>query len=95
MFQQRTKHEIRSCQRAIERSTLGIKLSDKIKGEDIRKRAQLIDAERHITRSTYKRWTKRIAKWKGPSGRRSKGRPKDRWVDEIKNSQRRQDDKGG
>lgn len=94
IFLKKTIHKIRTCQRAMERSILGIKLKDKCKSEDIRKKTQLIDAAQHaqklkwrwaghVARMTDERWTKRVTEWSGPSGTRSKGRPKDRWIDEI------------
>ena len=38
----------------------------------------------HIARYQDKRWTHTITKWKGPTGKRSIGRPRKRWVDDIK-----------
>ncbi|KAI8425563.1 hypothetical protein MSG28_011388 [Choristoneura fumiferana] len=94
IFQNKTKIKIRSCQRAIERSILGIKLADRRRSEDIRRKTQIIDAGQHaqylkwrwaghLARITDRRWTKRVTEWMGPRGKRKKGRPKDRWADEI------------
>ena len=88
------RKKIRSFQRAVERSILGIKLRDKQKSEGIRRKTKIIDAVQymqslkwkwagHVARTTDNRWTKRVTKWKGPSGKRRSGKPKDRWVDDI------------
>nr|XP_026494144.1 uncharacterized protein LOC113399266 [Vanessa tameamea] len=86
-----------ACQRAMERSILGIKILDKQNSEKIRQKTQVIDALKHalrlkwkwaghIARSSADRWVKRATNWKGPGGpgaKRKKGRPTARWVDDI------------
>ncbi|CAH2107217.1 unnamed protein product [Euphydryas editha] len=37
----------------------------------------------HITRFSEERWPKRVTKWIGPEGKRRRGRPKARWIDDI------------
>ncbi|CAF4951997.1 unnamed protein product [Pieris macdunnoughi] len=37
----------------------------------------------HIARYTDNRWTLKTTVWKGPRGRRRRGRPKKRWIEEI------------
>ena len=31
-----------------------------------------------------KKWTKKVTTWAGPPGKRNRGRPLERWTDEIK-----------
>lgn len=37
----------------------------------------------HVARLADERWTGRVTKWKGPQGKRLRGRPYMRWEDEI------------
>ncbi|KAG6451137.1 hypothetical protein O3G_MSEX006933 [Manduca sexta] len=94
VFNKTIKTKLRSCQRAMERGMLGIKIMEKRKSSDIRQITKIIDAEKHaqhlkwnwaghMARTTDRRWSKQVTMWKGPEGKRSRGRPKDRWVDDI------------
>lgn len=92
---EKTANKISICQRTMERSILNLKLSDKVKNTEIRKRTQVTDAIIHVRKLKWKwaghlsryedgRWTKRVTLWRGPSkGKRRVGRPLKRWVDDI------------
>lgn len=78
----------------MERNCLSIKLRDKVKNVDIRKKTKVCDAltfamkakwrwAGHVARYKVDRWTLRSIKWSGPKSTRSKGRPRARWADEI------------
>lgn len=82
------------CQRAMERSLLNIKLRHKQRNTLIRNKTQVIDALQHaqalkwrwaghLMRTSDDRWTRTTTLWKGPSGKRKRGRPQERWQDEI------------
>lgn len=88
------RNKIQTCQRAMERSILNLKLNDRQRNEDIRHRTKVIDALQHTHRLKWKwaghvarlsdqRWTKLSTTWHGPTGTRSVGRPQERWKDEI------------
>ncbi|GBP11243.1 hypothetical protein EVAR_6051_1 [Eumeta japonica] len=38
----------------------------------------------HMIRTTGERWTKLVTTWKGPKGKRGRGRPIDRWTDDLR-----------
>ncbi|CAH2241367.1 jg15566 [Pararge aegeria aegeria] len=67
--------------------------SDQIRNEEIRRRATDI-AQRvaklkwqwagHIVRSTDGRWGLKVLKWRPRTGKRSVGRPRTRWTDDIR-----------
>lgn len=91
----KSKIKIKTTQRAIERSCLGITLRDKVKATEIRKKTKVTDALHfaqklkwkwagHVARYTDRRWTLAVTKWKGPKGTRGRGRPCTRWQDDIK-----------
>lgn len=80
------------CQRKIERSMLGLKLSDQIRNKTIRKKTKVIDLKKrirqlkwnwagHICRLENSKWTKRVTEWIPLDGKRKQGRPKKRWRD--------------
>lgn len=90
------KNKIITCQRGIERSMLNIKKMQKIRHTSIRKITKAKDALNyakklkwkwagHVARLEDERWTSRVTKWKGPDGKRLKGRPLTRWADDITN----------
>lgn len=94
IFNKFTRNKIVTTQRAMERSTLKLKLKHKRTNRDIRNTTKVIDALHHckmlkwkwaghVSRMDGDRWTKRITTWNGPSGKRSRGRPMERWLDEI------------
>ncbi|CAG9790440.1 unnamed protein product [Diatraea saccharalis] len=94
IFDNITRRKLTSCQRGLERSSLNIKLKDRVRHGKIRKQTGVIDVlsfarglkwrwAGHVARYTDKRWTKTVTMWSGPHGYRSRGRPKARWKDEI------------
>lgn len=94
VFTKNIKQKIANTQKTMERSILMIRKSHKIRSEVIRKKTMITDALRHalalkwkwaghIARYTDRRWTIESTKWKGPSGKRNIGRPKQRWADDI------------
>lgn len=94
-FNKNIMNKIRTCQRGMERSMLDIKRINKIRHSKIRSITNATDGlaqalalkwkwAGHIARLQDERWTKRVTEWKGPMGKRNKGRPCNRWEDEIK-----------
>ena len=85
--------KIRSTQRTMERSILGIKRKDKIRNTTIREKTGMVDVAckikklkfkyaGHITRGENK-WSKKVTECHVFEGSRRRGRPKLRWRDEI------------
>ncbi|GFO50498.1 endonuclease-reverse transcriptase [Plakobranchus ocellatus] len=77
---------------------LSIKLKNRVPKSEIRKKTQVIDIveyihshkwkwEGHIARGKDNSWTKRCTGWQPRSGRRDRGRPETRWMDEIRKVQ--------
>lgn len=94
-YNTKIKTKLTACQKAMERSVLKIRRIQKIKSEKIRQTTKVIDALQHalrqkwrwaghIARCTDKRWTLQATIWNGPEGKRKRGRPRKRWIDEIK-----------
>lgn len=94
-YTQAAKHKITTCQRAIERNVMKIKLKDKIRHSEIRAKTKITDALEyslkskwkwagHVARMHAKRWTKVVTMWTGPSGKRRTGRPYSRWSDDLR-----------
>lgn len=94
IFDSSANRKLTSCQRALERSSLNLKLRDRVRHREIRKQTGVIDAlsfarglkwrwAGHVARYTDNRWTKTVTVWSGPHGHRGRGRPKARWKDEI------------
>jgi hypothetical protein len=86
--------KVQVFQRTAERSMLGIKLLDKIKSVDIRKKTKIIDAAElicrlkwrwagHTARTTDGRWSEHMLHWYPRDGQRARGRPRRRWRDDI------------
>ena len=86
--------KIRVTQRKMERIMLGVTLKDRKTNDWIRKQTQITDAVTkikslkwqwagHIARMD-KRWTKILTKWEPQNSKRRRGRPKRRWIDDIK-----------
>jgi hypothetical protein len=79
----------------MERQYLKIRINDRIKNEKIRKMTKLVDVRRkikelkwnwagHFQRHTNeKRWPKLIENYKPINGKRRRGAPRTRWIDEI------------
>jgi hypothetical protein len=73
---------------------LGIKLRDRVKSEDIRKRTKIIDALEQVARLKWKwaghvarindgRWSHQVIHWQYIDGTRRRGRPLQRWKDDV------------
>ena len=82
-------------QRKMERKMLGIKQIDRIPNLTIRERTKVDDILKVITKTKWKwaghvarmsdnRWTVRCTEWQVRHGRRSRGRPRRRWQDDIR-----------
>ena len=80
--------------RAMEKM-LKIKLKDKIPATEIRRKTQVMDIMTYIHRQKWKwaghtarrtdnRWTKRCTEWQPRIGKRDRGTPATRWMDDIK-----------
>jgi len=74
---------------------LRIKLSDRVRNIDIRKRTKVEDIitriaklkwqyAGHVARPNDDRWTRRLLEWRPRNYKRSAGRPPTRWQDDIK-----------
>ena len=88
------ERRLRSTQRAMERSILNISLRERIRHTEIRKKTKVKDIIKlsyqkkwkwagHLARREDNRWTKRVTEWIPRNGRRSRGRQKKRWYDDI------------
>ena len=82
------------CQRKMERKMLGIKLIEKTPNTEIREKTGVYDVLGVITKTRWKwaghvarikdnRWTVRCTEWQVRNGKRSRGRPRRRWRDDI------------
>lgn len=87
-------HKLQVFQRSNERSMLNIKLRDRHRCTDIRRRTKLIDAAKlacqlkwrwagHVARLDDNRWSYRVLHWYPRDARRRRGRPHRRWRDDI------------
>ena len=85
---------IYKTQLALERKITGTKLLDKIKTKDIRNRTGTKDIRYtvkklkfkyagHIARNKEDRWERRVLEWQPRGFKRTKGRPRMRWRDEV------------
>lgn len=93
-----TKHHrnmLEHCQRAMERSMIGIKKQDKIRNIVIRSKTKVTDIltridslkwrwTGHMLRGTQEKWSSIITHWYPRDGRRNRGRQSKRWEDELK-----------
>ena len=88
------EHKLRSAQRGIERSMLGISLRDKKRSSWIRKNTRVKDIlvaiqeqkwrwAGHVARRDDNRWNKRLTDWTPRESKRDRRRPDRRWRDEI------------
>ena len=100
--------KIQGMQRAHERIMLGITLMDHVRAEEIRQKTKVIDALELIGNLKWKwagrlmrtkdnRWAKKVTEWMPRGWTRAKGRPRQRWSDDLdkfkKNWQRYTEDK--
>lgn len=93
-FTVNVRRKITTCQRALERSMLKFKKLDKIQCRKIRAITKATDAlsyskklkwkwAGHVARLKDDRWAYKTTIWRGPIGKRGRGRPCTRWEDDI------------
>ena len=86
--------KLRTAQRAMERKMLNLKIKDKVPYTEIRKRTRVQDIVQfvlkqkwkwagHVARLDDNRWTQRVTEWQPREGRRSRGRQRKRWRDDL------------
>ncbi|PZC75698.1 hypothetical protein B5X24_HaOG205730 [Helicoverpa armigera] len=91
----KSSEKFRVAQRGMERIMLGITLRDRKRNDWIRSKTKLTDvmeiiAKRkwtwagHIARMDASRWTRRVLEWRPRANKRERGRPPQRWVDDIR-----------
>ncbi|GBP59605.1 Putative uncharacterized transposon-derived protein F52C9.6 [Eumeta japonica] len=96
-FPTEAMNKINTYQRGLERSMLNIKKIDKIRHTKIRGITKATNAltfglkrkwqwAGHVARMPDKRWTTRVTQYKGPPGKRRRGRPLTRWEEDLKRS---------
>lgn len=86
-------NKLRVCQRAMERTMLGISLRDRVRNKDIRQRTKVDDVVVRATRLKWRwaghvardnnKWTKILMEWRPRESKRNIGRPQARWRDDI------------
>lgn len=85
---------LQSTHQSMKRSILGLKKADKVRNTQINKMLNLhnisIEARRlkwkwagHVARMNNSRWAKKITEWTPLNKKRSVGRPRIRWCDEL------------
>lgn len=89
-----TTNKIANCQRAMERSILGIKRRDRMRNINIRKKTKVQDVTLKIKRLKWKwvghmirgkdKWSKMVTQWYPREGKRKRGRQQKRWDDDIR-----------
>ena len=82
-----------TAQRAMERRMLNITIRDKIRNSEIRKQTQVKDIMvkikakwrwiGHLIHRDDNRWTRRVTEWQPRNGKRTRGRQKRRWRDDL------------
>mgnify|MGYP007063903827 CR=1 FL=1 len=94
-FSRRQTNLIQVCQRKMERRILDIRIADRIRNEELRKRSDMVDAASsahllkwrwggHIARMEQDRWAYAVTIWDPRTGSRNRGRPRHRWSQELK-----------
>ena len=87
-------YKIEVCQRKMERKILGIRQIEKVPNKTIREKTGVDDILEvltktrwqwagHVARMKDNRWTIRCTEWQVRNGRRSRGRPRRRWRDDL------------
>ncbi|CAG9137233.1 unnamed protein product [Plutella xylostella] len=88
------KTRLKVCQRAMERSLLGVKLTDRVRNTILRSQTRIVDVgvetaklkwnwAGHVCRMHPDRWAKIATEWVPGDGRRRRGRPRRRWRDDL------------
>lgn len=86
---------LRTCQRGMERSMIGVTKRNHIRSEDIRSITKVEDLIKkirqlkwrwagHMSRDSRMKWTKIITEWYPRDGKRRRGRQVKRWMDDIR-----------
>lgn len=87
--------KLRTCQRGMERSMIGVTLKDRTRAQEIRLITKVEDIIKkirqlkwrwtgHMTRDSKIKWTKIVSEWYPRDGKRKRGRQVKRWTDDIK-----------
>ncbi|KAJ2937401.1 hypothetical protein O0L34_g19084 [Tuta absoluta] len=88
------KSKLKVCQRAMERSILGVKRIDRVRNTTLRSKTGIMDVGKksaklkwdwagHVCRMHPDRWAIIATQWVPESGRRRRGRPRRRWRDDL------------
>ncbi|KAJ2954579.1 hypothetical protein O0L34_g2871 [Tuta absoluta] len=88
------RSSLKICQRAMERSMLGLKRTDRVRNTILRSKTKISDAAHsaaklkwdwagHVCRMPDELWAKITTLWQPPTSRRRRGRPRRRWRDEL------------
>ncbi|KAG7297348.1 hypothetical protein JYU34_013337 [Plutella xylostella] len=88
-------HKLQVCQRSMERSMLGLRMIHHIEIKEIRKITEVDDVTTkiktqkwrwtgHMIRGNQEKWTQMVTVWYPRDQKRKKGRPYQRWDDDIK-----------
>ena len=88
------KFRLGVCQRAMERSILGVKKQDRVCNTTLRSKTGIVDVSKkaarlkwdwagHVSRMHNDRWAKVSTRWLPEDGRRRRGRPRKRWRDDL------------
>ena len=90
----RQKSKLAVAQRSMERAMLGITRKDKVRNEQVRSKTKVEDitekAEKskgqwagHLARMNPNRLARKVTEWTPRQGKRTPGRPKRRWRDDV------------
>jgi hypothetical protein len=88
------KSRLKVCQRAMERSILGVKRTDRVRNTTLRSKTRIADVgvktarlkwdwAGHVCRMHPDRWANIATNWVPCDGRRRRGRPRRRWRDDL------------
>ncbi|GBP25145.1 Putative uncharacterized transposon-derived protein F52C9.6 [Eumeta japonica] len=89
------ENKLKVCQNSMERSILGIKRSDGVKLEIIKKKTKFKNVHTayrqikwrwtgHMSRENIEKWSRLVTEWYPRDGKRSRGRPNKRWEDDLR-----------
>ena len=88
------KSKLKICQRAMERSIIGAKRTDRIRNTTLRSITQVTDVgvktaklkwecAGYVSRMQTERWAKIVTHWTPEGGHRRRGQPRRRWCDDL------------
>lgn len=89
------REKLAICQRAMERSMIGIRRKDRVRSSVLRSKTKLTDILKqidqqkwrwagHMVRDAKEKWSKKISEWYPRDGKRKRGRPTMKWEDDLK-----------